>query len=105
MAKWYGAVGYGIQKQVTPGDWKDEIVERNYAGEVEQNTSRWTSNSDSTNDDLTISNRISIVADPFAYENFHSMKYVEFMGIKWKITSVQVLYPRLLLTIGGVYNG
>jgi hypothetical protein len=54
---------------------------------------------------LAINNQISIVADPFANQNFHSMKYVEFMGTRWKITNVDVQYPRLILTMGGVYNG
>ena len=59
---------------------------------------------DKLNDDVNISNEISIVADPFAYQNFHAMRYVEFMGAKWKISSVEVQYPRLILTVGGVYN-
>ena len=106
MAKWYGKVGYAISEQVSPGDWSDKIVERNYSGDVLQNSVRWTASSDSTNDDLNINNRISIVADPFAYQNFNSMKYVEFMGAKWKITSVDASQrPRLILSVGGVYNG
>ena len=60
--------------------------------------------SDKVNDDINISNEISIIADPFAYQNFHAMRYVEFMGAKWKISSVEVQYPRLILTVGGVYN-
>ena len=58
----------------------------------------------SLNDNLNISNEFSIIADPFAYENFQNMRYIVFMGAKWKITSVEVQYPRLILTVGGVYN-
>ena len=58
----------------------------------------------SINDNLNISNEFSIIADPFAYENFQNMRYIVFMGAKWKITSVEVQYPRLILTVGGVYN-
>lgn len=105
MAKWYGVIGYSTPVETTPGVWQDEIIERNYTGDVLRNTSRWQTSSDSTNDDLNINNQISIIADPFAYQNFHSMKYVEFMGTKWKITNVEVQYPRLILMIGGVYNG
>lgn len=105
MGKFYGAIGYAISKQTSPGEWTDEIVKRNYFGDLERNTSRWSVSSDSTNDDLNINNQISILADPFAYQNFHSMKYVEFMGTKWKITNIEVEYPRLILNVGGVYNG
>lgn len=105
MGKWFGVIGYANTVQKTPGVWTDEITERKYAGEVIRNTSRWSPTSDSTNDDLNINNQISILSDPFAYQNFHSMKYVEFMGTKWKITNVEVQYPRLILTIGGEYNG
>ena len=85
--------------------WKDTIKERNYYGDLIRDTSRWTASPDSTNDDLTINNQISIVADPFAENNFHSMKYVRFMGANWKITSVEPRFPRLILSVGGVYNG
>ena len=106
MAKWYGKVGYIETKETSPGVWKPEVIERPYFGDVLRNSSRWSSSSDSTNDDLNINNQISIVADPFAYRNFHSIKYVEFMGAKWKVTSVDANQrPRLILTIGGVYNG
>jgi hypothetical protein len=105
MAKFYGPIGYAETKETTPGVWTDTITERNYAGDVVRNTSRWSSSSTSTNDDLNINNQISIVSDPFANMNFHSMKYVEFMGTKWKITNIEPKYPRLILTIGGVYNG
>lgn len=105
MAKWFGIIGYAESKQTSQGVWRDEITERKYTGDVIRNSSRWSASSDSTNDDLSINNQFSILADPFAYQNFHSMKYIEFMGAKWKITSVEVQRPRLILTIGGVYNG
>jgi hypothetical protein len=105
MAKFYGVVGYSETAETSPGVWDSIITERTYSGDVIRNTSRWTTSSDSTNDDLNISNQISIIADPYANQNFHSMKYIEFMGTKWKITSVDVQYPRLILAIGGVYNG
>lgn len=104
MARWRGKVGYAKSSEVAPGVWKDTIEERSYSGDILQNTGRWATSSDTTNDDLNVSNKISIVADPFASHNYHSMKYVTFMGTKWKVTSVEVLYPRLILMIGGVYN-
>ena len=105
MAKFYGLIGYSVSAEVRPGVWKDTIEERNYYGDLIRDTSRWTASQDSTNDDLTINNQISIVADPFAENNFHSMKYVRFMGANWKITSVEPRFPRLILSVGGVYNG
>ena len=105
MGKWYGVIAYAETFEETPGVWRDKITERTYSGEVIRNTSRWANSSTSTNDDLNINNQISILADPFAYNNFHSMKYIEFMGAKWKITGVEPRYPRLILNVGGVYNG
>lgn len=105
MAKFYGPIGYAETIEKSPGVFKDEITVRNYSGDLLSNTSRWSNSSETTNDDLNINNRVSILADPYAYQNFHSMKYVEFMGTKWKIISVEVQYPRLILSIGGVYNG
>lgn len=105
MNKWFGKIGYVKEIQTAPSVWTSEETVHEYYGDVIRNTSRWSTNQDSTNDDLTISNQISIVADPFAYQNFHSMKWIEFMDAKWKITSVEPKYPRLILTIGGVWNG
>ncbi len=104
MAKFYGAVGYGEAEERAPGAWEEQITERMYYGELVRNTRRLQS-ADKLNDDLNIANELSIVADPFAYQNFHRMRYVEYMGSKWKITNVEVAFPRLILTIGGVYNG
>lgn len=104
MAKFYGVIGYAITREIRPGVWEEEIIERNYYGELVRNIRKLQA-SNKLNDDIDISNEISILVDPFARENFHLMKYVEFMGAKWKITSVEVQYPRLILTVGGVYNG
>ena len=104
MAKYYGKIGYATSEEVKPGVWKKRITEREYFGDVIRNTRRLQS-SGNLNDNIIVSNEISIVADPFANENFHSMLYVEFMGVKWKISNVEVQYPRLILTIGEVYNG
>ena len=105
MSKFYGKVGYAQTVETIPGVWEEQITDRLYSGELRRNSSRWSNSSDSTNDDLNISNTIRIVADPFAYQNFHSIKYVEFMGVKWKVTNVEVDHPGLILTLGGVYNG
>ena len=104
MAKFYGVIGYAVTEETEPGIYEERIIEKEHFGDVIRNTRRL-SNSAKVNDDITISNQISIVADPFANNNFHSMRYVSFMGSKWKVTEVEVQYPRLILTLGGVYNG
>lgn len=101
MAKWFGVIGFATTEETKPGVWVEKITERNYYGDVTRNTSRLQS-SDQLNDSINVSNVISIVADPFANQNFHAIRYAEFMGAKWKITNVEVQRPRLLLTLGGV---
>jgi hypothetical protein len=104
MAKFYGVIGFAETKETAPGVYTDEITEKSYFGDVIRNTKRWQSG-DNINDNLIINNLISIVADPFANQNFIFMKYVNWMGTLWKITNIEVQSPRLILTIGGVYNG
>lgn len=103
MAKFYGVIGYAETVETAPGVWTEQIIERNYYGDLIRNMRRLEAKN-RLNDDINIANEISILADPYANENFHAMRYVEFMGTKWKITSVEVRYPRLILTVGGVYN-
>ena len=104
MPKFYGNIGYAISKETTPGVWIEDIVERQYFGDIYRNTRKLQSGNQ-VNDSIDISNEISILSDPFANENFHSMRYVTYMGAKWKVSSVEVRYPRLILTVGGLYNG
>ena len=104
MGKWFGKIGYPVTEETTPGVWVEQITERTYYGDIIRNTRRLQT-SDKLNDDINVSNEISIVADPFARENFHAMRYIEFMGTRWKVSSVEVQYPRLILSLGGVYNG
>lgn len=104
MAKFYGVVGYIETVETEPGLWEEQKTEREYYGELVRNTSKFQT-SGGVNDDVNVSNEISIVADPYANQNFHKIRYVEFMGAKWDVTNVEVKYPRLILSIGGVYNG
>lgn len=104
MGKFYGPIGYGVTTETSPGVWTPSIKERMYAGDILQNNRR-VNQGESTNDNLDVSNRLSILADPYALNHFHTIKYVKWLGAAWKITTVDVQYPRLILTIGGVYNG
>lgn len=103
MAKWYGKIGYAELVETIPGVWNEQITERAYFGDAIRNT-RLLQNSGQVNDNVNVGNQISIVADPYANQNFHAMRYVEFMGNNWKITNVDVQYPRLILTVGGLYH-
>jgi hypothetical protein len=104
MARFYGVIGFAVSVNTSPGVWDEEITEREYSGDLIRNK-RMLQSADQLNDNVNVANEVSIVADPYAKENFHAMRYVVFMGTKWKITSVEVQYPRLVLTIGGEYNG
>lgn len=104
MAKFCGVIGFSETVETEPGVWVEQITERRYFGDVLRNTGRYQV-SDGVNDNINIDNQISIVADPYANQNFHHMRYVEFMGTKWKTTGIEVQYPRLILSIGGEYNG
>ena len=103
MAKFYGIIGYEVTVETEPGIYEETIIENEYYGDIIRN-SRRLDQAAQVNDNVNISNQISIVADPFANNNFHAMRYIEFMGAKWKITDVEVQYPRLILSIGGLYN-
>jgi hypothetical protein len=106
MAKWSGIIGYVKIEEIEKGLWSDGIVtEHVHFGDMISNRNKIQSSPNSTNSDITLMNNISIVADNFAIENFGHMKYAVVNGMKWKITDVLVQYPRLILTIGGLYNG
>jgi hypothetical protein len=104
MGKFYGEIGYGNTVETTPGVWTENITKRNYSGDVIRNSKRW-QNTDRLNDDLTVNNEISIIADSFAYDNFHTIRYVKWMGVCWKVTDMDIQRPRIKLSIGGIYNG
>ena len=103
MAKWCGKVGYAVSVKISPGVWDSQITERQYYGDVIRNTRRLESG-EHLNDNINVNNLISILADEYAYQNFQGIRYVEFMNSLWKVTNVEVQHPRLILTIGGVYN-
>lgn len=105
MAKWYGKIGFAKKVQTAPSVWKSQIEEHEYYGDIIRDTASWNTTSDSTNDELKFDGQISVVIDQFAHQHFSSMKWIELYGVKWKITKVEPKYPRLILSVGGVYNG
>ena len=109
MARFHGAVGFihtvETDHENHPSVWEEVATERNYYGDVMRNTRRWDQNGNGTNDNLVINNTISIVADNFANQNLGAMRYVKWHGDLWNITNIEVQRPRIILTIGGLYNG
>ena len=106
MGKYYGTVGYVRTVETAPGVFSgEEVIEKNYYGDILYNRVAWQGVPE-LNDDLKTSNQISILADKFAYENFSIMKYAKWMGVKWKVTAIDPSKPpRIILTLGGEYNG
>lgn len=106
MARFHGEVGYGISEENPPasGVWVDAITEFPYTGDVVRNTRKLESG-ESLNNDINVGNSISIVADQYAIEHFFNIKYVRWAGVEWTVTSVEVRSPRLILSLGSVYNG
>lgn len=103
MARYHGYVGYAIDVEAYPGVWEEQISEHEYFGDVIKNRMNIQQNSN-VNAKITISNSISIIADPFAYEHVYAMRYVTYLNKKWIITNIDIQRPRLILTIGGLYN-
>lgn len=104
MTKFYGLVGFAETFEDDLGVWREHIKARPYYGEYVRHYHRWETTSNA-NDDLSLSSSISIVADSFAMENMHLIRWVEIYGEHWKVIGIDPKYPRIELTIGGVYNG
>lgn len=102
--KFYGPVGFGSPVELKDGVWDQTITEYHYYGDVVKNTVRF-EEAAKVNNDYTTGNSISIVADAYAIEHFFAIRYVEWLGVRWIVVNVEVLRPRLLLRLGGVYNG
>ncbi len=103
-ARFYGKVGYGESVEKAAGVWEDVIVEYPYYGDVLRNT-RKMQEGEKINNDLSVGNSISIVADAYANEHFFAIRYVEWAGTLWTVSDVDVQSPRLILRLGGIYNG
>ena len=104
MAKFYGVIGFEEHQETKPGVYEPIITKRYYSGDILR-TSRRHEPNEQLNDNINISNQFSIVADQYAYNHVYSMKYLVYMGAKWKITDVEIQHPRFQLSVGGLYNG
>lgn len=104
MAKYHGRIGFVTFEETAPSVISEVPVEREYFGDATRISKRW-EKSEHLNDNLQVNNQFSIVADAYARDNLFAIRYITWMGSKWQVTSAEVQYPRLILTIGGVYNG
>lgn len=104
MTKFYGKAGFVYTEETSPGVWTPETTERPYYFETTRNGRRYETGS-STNDNLLVTSNITMIADPFALEHVSMLRWIEMYGVKWRVSTVDILYPRLTLTLGGVYNG
>lgn len=104
MRRFFGKVGYATSVDKGGGVWVEEFVARSYFGDVVRNATR-VGNGEKVNDDLSVGNSISIVADGYATNHFSTIRYVEWAGEAWKVEEITLAHPRLILRLGGVYNG
>jgi hypothetical protein len=104
MVRFHGEVGYGETLETAPGVWSDRITEVTYFGDVTRNTRNFDA-ADKLNSDISVDNSLSILADEYAIEHFFLIKYVRWAGVLWTVTNVEVKRPRLILSLGSVYNG
>lgn len=104
MAKFYGSIGFVITEETSPGVHQEILTEMPYVGNALRESHRW-SGGESVNKGLRLSSRISIIADPFAVSNIPAIRYVLWMNVKWAVKTVVIQHPRIILTLGEVYNG
>jgi hypothetical protein len=104
MNRFYGNVGFVKDKETAPGVIMPTIIEKPYYGTINRQNRRWDTLNE-VNDHLTLSEEISIVADDYFYENIGYIAYVVRLGVKWKVKTITPSYPRIILELGGEYNG
>lgn len=107
MAKFFGKIGYAKTTETKPGIWENVLAEKTYSGDLNRFVRRW-QNGTKVNDDVNISAQISVIADSYLLENAHCIRYVKLntnTDVAWEVDSIEPQYPRLLLNLGGVYNG
>lgn len=105
MNKFHGPVGYVQNIETKPGVWSEKVIERPYYGDVIKSRLNMQLSSETINTNVTTTIQISIIADPYANDNFHAIRYVTWMGKKWRVVNIDISYPRIILQLGGIYNG
>ena len=107
MARFYGKIGFEIEQQETePGIYEPaSMIEKPYFGTYVRNTRRWESSSEGINNDLKLNTQISILCDVYMTEHWPAIKYAQINGVNWKVDSIEIKRPRVLLMLGGEWNG
>lgn len=105
MGKHFGAIGFIDSQETSPGVWEEIVTEKRYQMDVSRNIRRIQNAESDIIRDIVLNNEVSIVMDSYLPLHFFAIRYVEWMGARWEVTTVQVQHPRLILQIGGVYNG
>lgn len=104
MAKFSGLVGYVTTEQTTPGVWLPVETPKRMRGDIiRQSSSR--QNDDKVNSDVSLNHRISLVGDAYSFGNYYNIRWIEVDGLKWEVTGIEIQRPRIIVTLGGPYNG
>lgn len=104
MNRFHGKIGYAKEVETSPGVWEETITEREYFGDIVKNKTS-VQQGTTINAGISMSNSVSIVGDPYAYDNIFAMRYVTYLGKKWNVTTFEVMRPRIIINMGGLYNG
>ena len=104
MSKFFGDIGFATQVETSPGIWEDKIIEKQYYGDITRESRRFSA-SEQVLDNINLSNQLSIIADGYVVDNVQNLRYVRWLGGLWKISYVELKFPRLVLEMTGVYNG
>lgn len=106
MNRWYGKIGFAEQVETAQSVWTEKITERTYRGDILRNTRRLQDSQEKISYNISISNQISVVSDAYIRDHFVDMRWVEFMGAKWKAIEVDASpqAPRLIITLGELWN-
>lgn len=104
MARFSGLVGYVTEEETVPGVWGPVEKTRMMKGDVIHQVSRY-DKGEKVNDDIVLNHRISLIGDSYSFGNYYNLKWVKMGTIKWKVTSIEIKRPRLIVSLGGVWNG
>lgn len=105
MNRFFGKIGFCYQESEEGSDIVTErVVLKTYRGDLLKSNRKWET-AEQIIDQFNISNRVSIMADPYSLDNLYAIKFVILHGKAWKITDAEIQYPRIILSIGGLWNG
>lgn len=103
MAKYSGKIGYTHEEETSPGVWSAIETIREVRGDILRTASTF-QGGEVVNKDRTLQNRISVIADAYLMMNFFEISWVEYAGTRWEVTLIDVVRPRIILTLGGIWH-